>query len=133
MAFVTSATDQRRPIFQVDRVASLFVETLLHYRTLGHYKLHGYVVMPDHIHLLLTPQGITLARAVALIKTGFSYRLDSDLPVWEPGFTGYSIASLHDLEIVRAYLYQLPVRADLSPTPELYPYSSAHRTVPTVA
>jgi REP element-mobilizing transposase RayT len=23
----------------------------------GHYKLHAFVVMPDHIHLLLTPQG----------------------------------------------------------------------------
>jgi putative transposase len=133
MAFVTTATHQRRPFFQVTRVADLFVETLLHYRTVGHYKLHGYVVMPDHIHLLLTPQGITLAQAVALIKTGFSYRLDSDLPVWEPGFTGYSIANLHDLEVVRTYLHQLPVRAHLSPSAELYPHSSAYRTIPIVA
>jgi putative transposase len=133
MAFATTATHERRPIFLVARVADLFIETLLHYRTVGHYKLHGYLVMPDHVHLLLTPQGITLAQAVALIKTGFSYRLDTYEPTWEPGFTGYSIASLHDLDIVRNYLHQLPVRADLSPTPELYPYSSAYRTAPGLA
>jgi putative transposase len=133
MAFVTTATHERRPIFQIARVAELFIETLLHYRTVGHYKLHGYVVMPDHIHLLLTPQGITLAQAVALIKTGFSYRLDTYERVWEPGFKGYSIACLHDLDIVRTYLHQLPVRAQLSPNAELYPYSSAYRSIPSIA
>jgi putative transposase len=132
MAFVTTATHGRRPIFQIARVAELFIETLLHYRTAGHYKLHGYVVMPDHIHLLLTPQGITLAQAVALIKTGFSYRLDTYEQVWEPGFKGYSIACLRDLDIVRTYLHELPVRAQLSASAELYPYSSAYRTVPSI-
>lgn len=133
MAFVTTATHERRPIFQVSRVAELFIQTLLHYRTSGHYKLHGYIVMPDHIHLLLTPQRITLEQAVHLIKEGFAYRLDTNLPVWEPGYRGYSIGSLHDLNIVRAYLYQLPVRAQLTPTPELYPYSSAYRSVPATS
>jgi putative transposase len=128
MAFVTTATHQRRPIFQISRVAELFIDTLLHYRQQGHYKLHGYLVLPDHVHLLLTPHAITLEQAVRLIKGGFAYRLDTELPVWETGYKGYSIRNLHDLDIIRAYLYQLPVRAELSPTPELYPYSSAYRS-----
>jgi putative transposase len=130
MTFVTTATHDRRPIFEISRVADLFVDTLLHYRTLGHYKLHAYVVMPDHVHLLLTPQSITLDRAVALIKRGFAYRLDSELPVWEEGFTGYSIAALRDMEIVRAYLHELPVRARLTAAAALYPHSSAYRRTP---
>ena len=132
MSYITTATRDRRPIFEISRVAELFIETLLHYRTLGHYKLHAYVVMPDHVHLVVTPQCITLDQAVGLIKNGFAYRLDTTPPVWEDTVTGYSIANNHDLEIVRAYLHQLPVRANLAPAAELYPHCSAYRqAVPT--
>lgn len=132
MSFVVTATRDRRPIFEISRAAELFVDTLLHYRTLGHYKLHAYVVMPDHVHLVLTPQSITLEQAVALIKNGFAYRLDATLPVWENGFTGYSVANMRDLEVVRAYLHQLPVRAGMAAAAELYPHSSAYRQAPVV-
>src|ERR1700733_11355390 len=111
--FVTSGTYNRRRLFQIPTNAALFVATLQHYRTQGHYKLHAFVVMPDHIHLLLTPQSLTLDQAVALIKTGFAYRLDSALTLWQDGYTAYSIANLHDLELIRGYLHQLPVRANL--------------------
>jgi putative transposase len=130
MSFVTTATQDRRPIFEITRVADLFVEALLHYRMLGHYKLHAYVVMPDHVHLLLTPQGMSLEQAVNLIKTGFEHRLETELPIWESNFTGYSIANINDLEVVRAYLHELPVRAALVTSAEMYPHSSAyHHTV----
>jgi putative transposase len=131
MSFVTIATRDRRPVFEIARVAELLIDTLLHYRTLGHYKLHAYVVMPDHVHLLLTPQAITLEHAVELIKNGFVYRLDTELPIWEHAFRSYSVANLHDLEIVRTYLHQLPVRANLAPAAELYPHSSAYRRAPS--
>jgi putative transposase len=127
IAFVTLTTCDRRPVFEIARIAELFVDTLLHYRTVGHYKLHAYVVMPDHVHLLLTPQGMTLDQAVELIKHGFAYRLDSQLPVWQNGFTGYSVANLRDLEIVRAFTHQIPVRAHLATAAELYRFSSAYR------
>jgi putative transposase len=130
MSFVTTATRDRRPIFEISRAADLFIDTLLHYRTLGHYKLHAYVVMPDHVHLILTPQSITLEQAVALIKNGFAYRLDTTLPAWEDSFTGYSVANIRDLEVVRAYLHQLPVRAGMAAAAELYPHSSAYRQTP---
>jgi putative transposase len=126
-SYVTTATRDRRPIFEISRVADLFIETLLHYRTLGLYKLHAYVVMPDHVQLVLTPQSITLDQAVGLIKNAFAYRLNEALPVWGDNFTAYSIANNHDLEVVRAHLHQLPVRAHLAPAAELYPHSSAYR------
>jgi putative transposase len=37
--FITTATCDRRGIFQVPANANLFLETLQHYRHLGHYKL----------------------------------------------------------------------------------------------
>jgi putative transposase len=69
--FVTSATFNRRRLFQVEANADLFVQTLQHYRQEGHYKLHAFVVMPVHVHLLLTPQDIAIERVLGLIKGGF--------------------------------------------------------------
>lgn len=77
----------------------IFVETLVHYRAKGIYKLHAFVVMPDHIHVLLTPASdVTLERAVQHIKGGSARRLGEELllrfPVWQKGFTDpeYEIA-----------------------------------------
>jgi putative transposase len=123
--FVTSGTYNRRRLFQVERNAELLIETLQHYRAEGHYKLHAFVVMPDHIHLLLTPQE-TLERAVGLIKGGFSHRLASKLPVWQRGFTDHRIRDAADYSIRHRYIHQNPVTARLCETPEAYIFSSAH-------
>jgi putative transposase len=122
--FITTATYNRR-LFQVPDNAQLFLATLQHYRVAGHYKLHAFVVMPDHIHLLLTPQAITLERVVGLIKGGFSHRLGSKAPVWQRGFTDYRIRDREDFEVRRTYIRRNPVTAGLCETPEAYPFSSA--------
>ena len=68
--FVASVTSGRRRLFQVAANAKLLLETLQAYRRQGHSKLHAFVVMPDHIHLLLTPQGETIERVMGFIKGG---------------------------------------------------------------
>jgi putative transposase len=73
--FISTQTWNRYRLFQKPANAELFLETLQHYRHKGRYNLHAFVIMPDHIHLLLTSQGITLERAVQLIEGGFSRRL----------------------------------------------------------
>jgi len=126
--FITSATFNRRRLFQVEANANLFLETLQHYRREGNYKLHAFVVMPDHIHLLLTPQQITLERTIGLIKGGFSHRLGSKLPIWQRGFTDHRIRNREELVQHRDYIHQNPVRARIVDRPELYAYSSAYRS-----
>jgi putative transposase len=129
--FVTSATFQRRRLFQVTAKAELFLETLQQYRREGHYKLHAFVVMPDHIHLLLTPQAITIERAMGLIKGGFSHRLASKFPVWQRGFTDHRVRDAEEFQIRRDYIHLNPVRAGIVERCDSYPYSSAYRTGPT--
>ena len=124
--FITTATYNRRRLFQLPANAELFIETLQHYRREGHYKLHAFVVMPDHVHLILTPQGITLERVMGLIKGGYSHRLASKFPVWQRGFTDHRIRDAEDLATRRTYLHQNLVRGGLATAPELYPYSSAY-------
>jgi putative transposase len=82
--------------------------------------------MPDHVHLLLTPNEITLERTMQLIKGGFSHRLSSKSPVWQRGFTDKRIRDREDFLTHREYIHHNPVRDRLCQLPEDYPFSSAH-------
>jgi REP element-mobilizing transposase RayT len=74
--FVTTVTANRQPIFRRDATARLLIETLARYRDERKFLLHEFVIMPDHVHALLTPApDISLERTVQFIKGGFSYRL----------------------------------------------------------
>lgn len=133
--FLTARTWAGRAVFQSERIAQLFMETLFHYRAEGKYELHEFVLMPNHVHLLLTPgQEVQLERAVQLIKGGFSHRLGVDvgrrLGVWQRGYVDHRIRDAADYARHRAYIQQNPVRAHLVSSPELYPYCSAHPGYP---
>jgi len=88
--FVTSITWQRRSLFVAEPMARLFLQTLYSYRRQGKFQLHAFVLMPEHFHVLLTPEGISLERAMQFIKGGYSHavreRLGNTLEIWERGF-----------------------------------------------
>ena len=128
--FITSVTAQRRAIFRHDPTATLFMETLLYYRSQGKYLLHEFVIMPDHFHAILTPaEEISLEKAVQFIKGGFSHRLHSRLPVWHAGFTNQRIHDLEDFQQYRNYIRMNPVRAKLAAIAGEYSYCSAGQAV----
>jgi REP element-mobilizing transposase RayT len=108
--FLTTVCYNRRRIFQVTRNAELFLETLDHYRL--HYELHAYVLMPDHVHLILTPRGKTVSQIMNLIKGGFSHSLASKLPVWQRGIPTISFRAPQTLRFGRI----TPIRTRLRAT-----------------
>ncbi len=72
--FVTAGTWEGRSLFQSERLAQLFLETLFHYRKQSRFLIHEFVLMPNHLHFLLTPgPNVTLERAMQLIKGGGKY------------------------------------------------------------
>jgi putative transposase len=128
--FITSTTYSGQLILQSDRMASLLLDTLLHYRRENKYQLHEYVIMPNHIHLLITPtSGLTIEKVMQFIKGGFSYRVRKELgltvEVWERGYVDHRIRDARDFQQHVAYIRDNPVRAGLVPVPEAFPYSSA--------
>lgn len=128
--FVTSVTAHRQPIFQDHATAQLLIDTLAHYRNEGKYLLHEFVIMPDHIHLLLISSGeISVERAMQLIKGGFSFRLRRG-HVWQQSFANHRVRDPEDCERHREYIRMNPVRARLATSPEAYPYSSAAGIIP---
>jgi len=126
--FVTTVTWQRTPLFRQQRAAELMMDVLYRYLEQKKYFLHEFVIMPDHLHLLLTPAN-SLERAIQLIKGGFSYRLGKAKTgsIWQESFTNHRIRDEHDFEHHAEYIRMNPVRAGLAYRPELYPYSSAAR------
>src|SRR6476620_7817359 len=52
--FVTSSIWGKRALLQSDRSATLFRTVLYEYRCQGKYRLHEFVIMPDHFHALTT-------------------------------------------------------------------------------
>jgi putative transposase len=126
--FLTTITYNRRRIFQLPTNADLFLETLQHYRP--HYLLHAFVLMPDHVHLILTPRDKTLSQVMNLIKGGFSHRFASSLPVWQRGFTDHLICTQEDFLTRQRYIHQNPVTARLTEIPEAHPYTSANTSIP---
>ena len=124
--FITTTAAQRHPVFRHEPTAKLLIETFLHYRGERKYLLHEFVIMPDHVHLLITPAPeISLERALQFIKGGFSFRLKSRFAVWQPSFTNHRIRDLEDYESHREYIWLNPVRARIVERPQAYPYSSA--------
>jgi putative transposase len=125
---VTTETWGRRSLFNSDRWAKLLIDTLYRYRGSA-YLLHQFVIMPDHIHILMTPLA-GLERAVQFIKGGFSFRakkeLGSNMEVWQKGFQDHRIRDAGDYWQHIRYIHENPVRRHLCERPEDYVYSSAH-------
>jgi putative transposase len=113
--FVSTQTAQRQPLFRHERWAKLFEQTLFHYGE-NDYRLHAFVIMPDHIHMLLTPKE-TIEKAVQLIKGGFSFRARKELvwkfEIWQQGFTDHRIRDEEDWQHHLEYIRQNPVKASL--------------------
>ena len=125
--FVTANVLERKTLFHVEKIASLFVEVMLDYRTKKKYLLHEFVVMTDHFHLLLTPRE-TLERAVQLIKGGFSFRAKKELgfayEIWQPSYYDRRVRDMEEYFSFREYIRCNPVKRGLGQSPEEYAYSS---------
>jgi hypothetical protein len=53
--YTTSVCYKRVPVFSCERACEFFIEALSETKTLLPLKLIGYVIMPDHTHLILNP------------------------------------------------------------------------------
>jgi putative transposase len=130
--FVTASTRGKRSILQSDRAAELFIQTLHAYRRQGKYRLHEFVVMPDHFHLLITVDaGMTVERALQLVKGGFAFRAAKELgfsaPVWQKGFSEIRVFDQASFENQAKYIWSNPVVAGLVGRQEEYLFSSIGR------
>ena len=128
--FITADCFEKKSMLQSDRSALLLIDVLYHYRGQRKYLLHEFVVMPNHFHLLMTPDGeVTLERAMQLIKGGFSFRAGRELgirgEIWQTSFHDRRVRDVEEYGTFREYIHQNPVKAHLVERAEDWPHSSA--------
>ncbi|MGB8539129.1 MAG: transposase [Acidobacteriaceae bacterium] len=116
-----------RRLLQSERNAVLLIDVLRSYVAAGRFQLHDFVIMPDHLHLLMTlPVDTTVEKAMQLIKGGFSYRLKKEFgyqgEVWQRRFSEVRIRDGQSFFEHRDYIVQNPVKAGLVNRAEQYPY-----------
>ena len=129
--FVTAKAWQRRPIFAKPSPAEILLEQILNCRNRGFYKLHAFVVMPEHFHALLTPgDQTTLEKTMQMIKGGSAYEIRKRLayrwPVWQAGYHDRWIRDTEEYRTRKRYIEMNPVQARLATEANAYPLSSAN-------
>jgi putative transposase len=128
--FVTTKTAENISLFHVQQIAEIVVAKLLHYRDSGAYQLHEFVLMPNHLHLLLTPnRPTTLEKALQLLKGGSSHEIHKQrgnkTEIWQPGFHEATIRDSADYLSKVRYIHDNPVMAALAQNSQDWLWSSA--------
>jgi putative transposase len=128
--FVTTKAWQSVSVFQVHEVAEIVVNKILEYRDQHRYLLHEFVLMPNHLHLLLTPGiSVSLEKALQLIKGGSSHSIHkargNKMQIWQSGFHESRVRDWLDYKKKSDYISFNPVAAKLTGRPQDWPYGSA--------
>ncbi|MGH9600734.1 MAG: REP-associated tyrosine transposase [Terracidiphilus sp.] len=123
--FVTTKASMGRRLLQTERNAELLVKVLRSLVTEKMFELHDFVIMPDHVHLLMTvDDGMTIEKAMQLIKGRFSYQLSHEFgykgEIWQRGFSEVQVMNRTSFERHREYIAENPVKAGLVSSPGEY-------------
>ena len=128
--FATTDTWERHALFINTSLANIVVEQIASCRDRGYYRLHAFVLMPDHLHVLITPSDdTTIEKAMQMIKGGSAHQMGIErpqkFPIWQRGFHDRWIRDAEQFWKAKSYIEQNPVKARLAEKPEEYPWSSA--------
>jgi putative transposase len=125
--FITFSCFRHRPILGTPQSQDTFLEILEQSRTKYQFQINGYVVMPDHVHLLVSePENKLLSTVVQVIKQRFS-RTRPETEVWEDRYYDFNVKTEDKRAEKLHYIHQNPVRRGLVEHPSDWPWSS-HRS-----
>ena len=114
------------------RIAQCVVEKLVHGdQGPQHYSLHSYVVMSNHVHVLLTPK-VPVRRLTNSLKGATARAANKILHgsaqhFWQDESYDHWCRSLAEFARIQQYIERNPVAAGLVAKASDWPWSSAHR------
>jgi REP element-mobilizing transposase RayT len=115
--FVTTVTHRRTPWFAKFRCAQLMCQNLCNPTALGDAENLCFVVMPDHIHVLLQLADCRLERVMNRLKSRSAVILNRtpgrEGRFWCPGFYDHAVRREEYLVNVARYIVANPMRAGL--------------------
>jgi len=142
--FITTSCYQRRALLGSRKNRDLFLKVLEQVRRRYHFVVVGYVVMPEHVHLLLSePERGNPSAVLQALKQGFARRLLHHLRsggdprqgslwsaalgeghIWQRRFYDFVVFSEKKRIEKIHYMHQNPVKRGLVLEPQQWPWSS---------
>ncbi len=127
--YITLSTRKNIPLFNETWVCDLFLHILMYNKYALDYKVHGFVILPDQVHLILYSPQVPVAQAIKKNTANFTRYYQkisgqSQFTPWDPDFTMVPIENADFYKKVRAYVHHTPVRKNLVATAGSFHYSS---------
>ena len=143
--FLTFSCYRRLPLLRTKRARNLFVHALEKIRKRYRFSLVSYVVMPEHVHLLISePVKGTPSLVLKVLKQRVSRDLrrrrrrvpagqrrfafssgDGDLPrFWQARFYDFNVWSANKRKEKLEYMHRNPILRGLVAHPKDWPWSS---------
>ncbi len=148
--FITCSCYQRRPWLDTDERRDLFLTILAEVRAEHRFVVLGYVVMPEHFHLLMSePQVGTPSTAMQSVKQRFAQRVvprhrqrrpggtrplqtaqgvghptSKSMPIWQPRFYDFNVWTEAKRIEKLSYMHRNPVTRELVIEPGQWRWSS---------
>jgi REP-associated tyrosine transposase len=140
--FITCSCYRRQPVLGTPRRRDLFLKVLEQVRKRYAFVVVGYVVMPEHIHLLLSePQEKNPSTVMQALKLGFARRVlaqqrrrsqpsqaslfeHAPQHVWQKRFYDFNVWSARKRVEKLRYMHRNPVQRGLVESPEQWRWSS---------
>lgn len=125
--FITFSCYRRQALLATPRAKRTFEQTLERVRRWYGLFIAGYVVMPEHVHLLVSePERGTLAVAIQMLKQITARELGSAEggSFWQTRYYDFNVRTGKKRVEKLRYIHRNPVRRGLVEEPEGWPWSS---------
>jgi putative transposase len=130
--FLTFSCYHRQPLLAQMNMQDAFLYALEQVRRRLQMCVWGYVVMPEHVHLLVSePADGTIAKAMETLKTRVSVqarkemkRIEGDSPYWQARYFDHNVRNSAGFATQLRYIHRNPVKRGLCGVPQDYPWSS---------
>jgi putative transposase len=128
--FITMTCYGHQTKLGVEKHRDLFVQLLEEVRGTFGFRVAGYVVMPDHVHLLITePERDTAAEAMAMLRQRYGRRYNTSArsteQVWETKYQDTHVFTPERIEERLRFMHEQPVKAGLVGSAAEWAWSSA--------
>ena len=127
--FLTTVTKNRLGIFKNPKNCKILLVTIEYFKLILDYKLYGFCIMPDHVHIILHPFGsYDFSYIMKMLKGSFARKINKisgrEGKLWQKSFYDECITDSLKLIQKLEYIHNNPVKDNLVNSPEEYPYSS---------
>ena len=121
--FVTLVCRNREPHLAAERRKQAVLSTLRELRSEGDFKLYAWVILDNHVHLLLGACVPSLSTAVGRLKQRLLLRIKQP-SIWQPRFYDHIIRDDQDLQAHLDYIHFNPCKHRVVGDPAKYRWSS---------